>query len=283
MWYYIGENINGTFVIQKEITKEEFQTWKESVEQLKYYTLANRFKDITIKNGLELEKYLKRIASISDIESIRNANTSIIGTESNRLMLNYLVSFRTFVDNLQAYSKSIKKGADFQKNILNYIYDTEPIYPFLYKLRNFATHFSMVFDCISIEYRKVNLQCSKEHLLEYNEWNKKSRDFINTCDEFLPIAEYVEHNNVLIMSIYLGFLNYFADDIQEIHNKLMNLMKQYQVINPLFFECESADKLEGAKVSGLALSDLKNATSELSKMPNINIDYVGPEQILNNN
>lgn len=283
MWYYIGENRNGTFVILKEITKEEFQIWKESVEQLKYYTLANHFRDMAIKNGLEIERYLKSIASTSDVKTIRNTNTSAIGTESNRLMLNYLVSFKTFVDNLQAYSKHIKRGDEFIKNILNHTYDTEPIYPFLYKLRNFAAHFSMVFDSISTEYGKIDLQCSKEHLLEYNEWNKKSKDFIISCDEFLPIVEYVEHNNVLIMSIYLGFLNYFSVDIQEMHNKLMALMKQYQVINPLFFECESADKLEGANVSGLALSVLKDATSELSQMPNVNINYVGPDQVLNNN
>lgn len=283
MWYYLGENKNGTFVILEEITKEEFKTWKKSVEQLKYYTLANHFRDMAIKNGLEIERYLKSIASISNIESIRNANTSEIGTESNRLMLNYLVSFRTFVDNLQMYSKYINNGDDFRKNILNHIYDTEPIYPFLYKLRNFATHYSMVFDSISTEYNKLNLQCSKEHLLEYNGWNEKSRDFINSCNEFLPIVEYVEHNNVLIMSIYLGFLNYFSADIQEMHNKLMMLMKKYQVINPLFFECESANKLEGANVSGIALSVLKDATSELSLMPNININYIAPEQVLNNN
>ena len=85
------------------------------------------------------------------------------------------------------------------------------------------------------------------------------------------------------MSIYLGFLNYFSADIQEMQDKIMALMKQYQVINPLFFECESADKLEGANVSGLALSVLKDATSELSQMPKVNINYVSPEQVLNNN
>ena len=283
MWYYLGENKNGTLVISKEITKQEFLTWEKSVEQLKYYTLANHFRDIAIKNGLEIERYLKHIANTTDIEAIRNLNASAIATESNRLMLNYLVSFRTFVDNLQAYSKHIKRGNDFEKNILNHIYDTEPIYPFFYKLRNFATHFSMVFDSISTEYGKMDLQCSKEHLLEYKEWNKESRDFINSCDEFLPIVEYVEHNNVLIMSIYMGFLNYFSADIQEMHDKLMVLMKQYQIINPLFVECESANTLEGAKVSGLELSILKDATSELSQMPNVNINYVEPEQILNNN
>lgn len=283
MRYYLGENKNGTVLIREEITKEEFQTWMKCVEQLRYYTLANHFRDMAIKNGLELEKYLKRISNISDDEFIRNVDASAIGTESNRLMLNYLVSFKTFVDNLQAYSKHIKKGNEFVKNILNHIYETEPIYPFLYKLRNFATHFSMVFDSISTEYGKMDLQCSKEHLLEYNEWNKESKDFINSCDEFLPIVEYVEHNNVLIMSIYLGFLNYFSADIQEMHNKIIALMKQYQVINPLFFECESADKLEGANVSGLALSVLKDATSELSQMPNVNINYVSTEEILNNN
>lgn len=280
MKYYLCKDDNGTLVILKEISREEYLTWKKSVEQLKYYTLANHFRDIAIKNGLEIEKYLKSIIKITDIEEIRKANTSAMGTESNRLMLNYLVSFRTYVDNLQAYSKHIKRGDDFTKNILNHIYDTEPIYSFLYKLRNFATHYSMVFNSISSEYGKLSLQCSKEHLLEYPKWNEKNKTFIDSYEDFLPILDFIEHNNVLIMSIYLGFLNYFADDIQEMHNKLMILMKEYQVINPLFVECESIDKLSGANISGLALSVLKDATYELSQMENVNINYVSPQEIL---
>lgn len=279
MKHYLGENQNNCLIILDEITTEDHYAWMESVEQLKYYTLAKHFRDIAISNGIEIKKYLKYIARISDMDSLRNANTSAIGIESNRLILNYLVSFRTYVDNLKTYSKNIKRGNDFIKNILNHIYDTEPIYPFLYKLRNFATHYSMVFDSISCN-NKLSLQCSKQHLLDYDGWNEKSRMFIESCEEFLPIIDYIEHLNILMMRIYLGFLNYFADDLQEMHNKLIALMKKHHVINPLFIECESIDTLESAKITGLALSVLKDATNELSQLPNINIDYIGPEQVL---
>lgn len=282
MKYYLCENKNGSIVFIKEITKKEHLVWVESVEQVEYYTLANNFRDIAINNGLEITKYLKNISNISDVEVIKTAKAKEIGIEANRLMLNYLVSFRTYVDNLQAYAKYIKNGDDFKNNILKYIYDTEPAYSFLYKLRNFATHYSMVFDSISIENGKLYLQCSKEHLQEYSEWNIKNKTFLDSCDDFLPILDFVEHNNVLIMSIYLGFLQYFADDIQEIHNNLMSLMKQYQVINPLFVECESIYGLEGANVFGLALEVLKDATDELSNFPNVNISFLTPEQVLNN-
>lgn len=55
---------------------------------------------------------------------------------------------------------------------------------------------------------------------------KENIEFINSCaEEYLPILNYIEHNNVLIMSVYLGFINYYGEDLQDMHNNIMNLMK----------------------------------------------------------
>ncbi len=281
MKYYICKNENKTIVVLKEITIDEYNNWIKCTEQLKYYNLAKTFRDIAIRNGLEIVKYLKNIKNNLDPHMLKRTTAAEIGIESNRLMLNYLVSFRTFVDNLEAYSKHIKKGNEFKTNILSSIYDNEPIYPFLYKLRNFATHFSMVFDSININEETIDLQCSKEHLLEYSEWNTKSKSFIKSCSkDNLPILEHIEHNNVLIMSIYLGFLLYFADDIQDMHNQVTNLIKTYQVLNPLFLSCESTNCLSQSNLFGIGLEILKEATDEISHLPNVNISYITPDDLI---
>lgn len=280
MKYYICEQEKDTLVVRKEISLDEYSNWKKCTDKLKYYSMANCFRDIAIRNGVEVQGFLSKIRGISKREEIAKLNTAIIGREANRLMLNYLVSFRTFADNMQAYSHHMKSGKQFEKQVINQIYDSEAVYRFLSKLRNFATHFSMVFDSITLESNSVRLVCSKEHLLEYQEWNTKNIAFIKACpEEYLPIHEYIEHNNVLIMSIYLGFLRYFGDDIQEMHNDAINLMKEYQIVNPFFLESESTD-LTGSHVFGLGLDILKKATDEFAQLPNVNVSYFGVDQIL---
>lgn len=139
----------------------------------------------------------------------------------------------------------------------------------------------MVFDSISINEQGVDLQCSKEHLLECPEWNKKTKLFIESFpEENLPILEYVEQNNVLIMSIYLGFMLYFVDDIQDMHNQVTTLMKHYQVLNPLFLSCESDNDFTNANLFGIGLETLKEATDEISKLPNMNITYITPQDLI---
>ena len=265
----------------KEITGEEYAQWRKCTEQLKYYSMAKYFRDIAIQNGLEIERLLKDISQTNNPASIQMANATAVAKKANRLMLNYLVSFRTYVDNLQAYSKHIKNGKLFRERILNWIYDNESIYAFCYHLRNFATHFSLIFDKASIELGRFELKCSKEHLLEYKEWKAPDLKYINSCEgDSIPLLECIEHLNVLLMSIYLGFIQYFAEDIQDMHNQVMPLMHEYQIINPLFIECEDVTDLAGAHLLGLGLNILKEVTDELAQLPNVNINYVSPEQVL---
>ena len=146
---------------------DEFNKWKDCTEKIQWHNLAKKFRDIAIKNGEELIVFLKKIDELEPSMINKEIFVDKIAVESNRLILNYLVSFRTYVDNVQGYSHHLKKGKEFENNILNYIYDAEEIYAFLYELRNFATHFSMVFDFLTSENNSVILGCSKEHLLEY--------------------------------------------------------------------------------------------------------------------
>jgi hypothetical protein len=82
------------------------------------------------------------------------------------------------------------------------------------------------------------------------------------------------------MSIYLGFLRYFADDIQDMHNQAISLMRYYQILNPLFLSCESIDDLSRANIFGIGLEILKELTDEISLLPNMNITYVSPKEII---
>lgn len=282
MKYYICTKNGSAINIFKEISSEEYHKWRKCTEQLKYYSMAKHFRDMAIDNGLEAEHYLKGLQNIVDHTAIRKIDATAIAKKANRLMLNFMVSSRTYVDNLAAYSKHIKNGEQFRTQILSVIYNKELVYAFFYHCRNFAAHFSLVFDKMTIQEDKIELECSKEHLLEYEKWKPIDIEYINSCPgDSLPIVECVEHMNVLLMSIYLGFMQCFIADIQDMHNQIMPLMKQYQILNPIFIESESATDFSGANILGLGLDVLKEATDELALLPNININYITPEQILN--
>lgn len=278
MKYFICESVGNSLEITKEITKEEFNKYKDNMKNLQYYSLAKHFKDIAIKNGIEFNKYLISVPNMN-IDFLKDGNK--IGSEANRLALNYLVSFRTLVDNLQAYSRKIKDGKKFEKNVLNNLYDTEDVYAFFSKLRNYVTHFGILFDSITIENGKLELECTKEHLLEFKEWKKENIDFLNSCPEKLPIKDYVEKMNVMIMSTYLAFIQYLGKEIQDIHNNVMRIMKEYKVVNPQFLECKDIKNLENGHIVGIGLEILKEATEEFAKLPNTKVDYITFQEIIN--
>ena len=282
MKYYICTKSGFNVHIINEISYEEYIKWRKCTEQLKYYRLAKHFSDIALENGMEIEQYLKSIHRISDPAIIRNLDTTAISKQANRLMLNYLVSFKTFVDNLEAYSKHIKGGSEFKSKVLSMIYEKEPVYAFFYHFRNFVAHLGVVFDKVSIEPTAVSLECSKEHLAEYSRWKDVDTKFIeSTSGDYLPIVPYIEQLNVLIASIYIGFIRCFGAELQDMHNQAIALMHNHQIINPVFIESESGTDFTGASVLGFGLEVLKEATDELAQLTDAQINYVTPDQVLN--
>lgn len=75
--------------------------------------------------------------------------------EINRLLMNYLSSFRTYIDHLSTrYAKLQRQGylhLDEFKNITTACYDGSFSYRFFYKLRNYVQHCGLPLGSISIE------------------------------------------------------------------------------------------------------------------------------------
>lgn len=281
--YFISEFKDGTITVKEQITKDEVERLTTITVNLKYFSMSKNYMEIAIENGLELNKYYNRISKLNTINEINREKSNNIGTTINRLLLNYLVSFRLFVDNLQRrYAPNVFNGSKFIKEVLNRIYDTEPEYAFLYQLRNYVTHVSIAFDGITFSENKINLICHKEHLLTtYNEWKKENKKYLASLPDNIDIMKMVEKNNVLIMSIYLSFIGYIAPEIQEVHNNVINVIKKYKIMNPLIYVCEDERNLTNGHVLQLGLDVLQNATNELSKVPNVKVNYITDDEIMN--
>ncbi|MBK1895795.1 hypothetical protein [Chryseobacterium paridis] len=96
------------------------------------YGNYNDFIETINKNSLEL---------LDNSKSPLILNRSYLNRfkiESNRKFINYLSSFRTLVDHVPRML-NIKEKEDF-KGYLNFLYDKEFSYRFIYKLRNYTQH-----------------------------------------------------------------------------------------------------------------------------------------------
>ena len=279
MKYCVCDYVNGELKFKEEITKVEFENYKDNMENLNYYSLAKHFKDIAIKNGIEIINYLSNPPQIKG-DFIKEGKS--IACEANRLALNYLVSFRTFVDNLEIYSQKIKDGKVFKEEILSKIYDSESVYPFFYQLRNFVAHFGILFDSINVESGIVIIECTKEHLLEFEKWNEVNIKFLGDCPDNVTILEFVQKINDVMMYIYIEFIKLFLNEVQEMHNNVFKIMKKYNVRNPLFVECENLNEISNGYVIGIGIEILLEITSELEQLAKIKVEYIPYDIIIEN-
>lgn len=122
-----------------------------------------------------------------------------------RNILNFLCSFRAFLDHCDAYlcrnyGNSSNERARFKSN-MSLQYDTKFSYRFCYKLRNYAQHFSIpVSDAsltFSMDHGKGNyrlastLYLERDVLLQWNEWGKVRHELerISSKLEILPLIK----------------------------------------------------------------------------------------------
>lgn len=281
--YFISEHKQNTIKVKQQISKKEVDELTKLTSNLKYFTMAKNYRNIAIENGLELYNFLNKIKNINDTNEINRIKTTNILVKVNRLLLNYLVSFRIFVDNLQnRYAPKITKGEDFIKNTLNKIYDTEPIYAFLYQLRNYVIHINIAVNKIKYKENRIDLICDKTHLLNtYSEWKSNNLSFLNTLPEDIDIMPMIENNNILIISIYLSFIGHLGKEIQDVHDNVIKVVKKYKIINPIIYVCKDETTLKDGHVIDLGLDVLSDAIRELSHVPNVKINYINENEIIN--
>ena len=58
------------------------------------------------------------------------------------------------------------------------------------------------------------------------------------------------------------------------HNNIMKRMKEYNLQNPMFIECQDIRDLENSHIFGLALEVLKEATDEFAQLPDTKVNYI---------
>jgi len=165
--------------------------------------------------------------------------------EMNRLLLNYLASFRTFVDHLQTRYKRLDRNSssyfkDFTETTAAY-YDISFAYRFFYKLRNYVQHCELPISRMSTsEYpasdgsviTDISIGFSRDNLLEnYDKWGKVKAE-LNNQPEDMELIPYLNAFRRIVQLIYYVVLGMETSLAIGSWDLLYELVKEVQAKTP---------------------------------------------------
>lgn len=164
--------------------------------------------------------------------------------EMNRLLLNYLASFRTFVDHLETRYKRLEREghpclADFKK-MTAACYDTSFPYRFFYRLRNYVQHCGMPISFMNTAEHPgpdgkatidVSIGFDRDSLLgNYSEWSIVKTDLQKQPQHMnlVPLLGEFRSRMQLVNLVALGLETSLAhDSFGTLYNLVNEVQKQY--------------------------------------------------------
>ena len=182
-----------------EISIDEFEKMDLIIKEIEEFNSINKLRDFVIENDHRIIIFLRQ--STTDLlqnseswNSVGKDDIEKVFYETNRLLLNYLTSVKTFLDHSETkLNRKFGKESDeltLFKNVTSTFYDSSFAYRFFYKLRNYAQHIGLPLTNIGFtsEYnREINLMKgilrayfkSSELLEKYDSWSIVKEDFKN--------------------------------------------------------------------------------------------------------
>jgi hypothetical protein len=184
------DGTNPTFTFLDDLDPETFQKILDATDVLnKYQFSKNLFQifDISFKEFIEypqliLERLVIGQSDQQDQDYYLNCN---------RLFINFLSSFRAYIDYIATYLKRkyghTSEHASAFERCTNYFFDEFFAYRFLYKLRNYSQHCGFPISVVNYSARQekefdnikatLELLFDRDELLKnYSEWGKVKKD-----------------------------------------------------------------------------------------------------------
>lgn len=151
---------NSSITLQDKITITEYKAIEKALKVINNYKSNKRLIEIVLLNNNEInyffsEAFQNLLNKSVNWLSIKNDDMEEIYLHSNRLLLNYLTSIRTYIDHSSTfltsnYGKKSKQLEKFQ-NLLSFNYDNNFCYRFFYKLRNYSQHCGVPIDNLTFK------------------------------------------------------------------------------------------------------------------------------------
>lgn len=203
--------VNGTsFHIVRDLSEIEYSKFKLACRKTKQFITDRELMAIVYMNHDEYQAGLASYLSTL-IQRPPQISQDTLGMENmslniNRLLLNLLFSFRTFLDHTETNLKRRhgKDSAEVKlfKETCSKCYDENFSYRFIYRLRNFAQHCSLPIGGIEMKSSKPSPDAQESHTLEvyflrnlllqnFDEWGKQVKSELEAMSERFDINTHV--------------------------------------------------------------------------------------------
>jgi len=132
--HYNMENI-------KELSDDDIENISVALSYIGQFNASYSLYEICNENYLDIEEFFGRLSTLRGFNQLLLHKTVI---NINQVLLNYLSSFRTFIDhqetNLAVITKEEHEWFNLFKKRTSFHFDTNFSYRFLWKLRNYTQH-----------------------------------------------------------------------------------------------------------------------------------------------
>jgi hypothetical protein len=203
------------------ITKVQLEKFQLSLSEIEGLNYIKRLLDFVLINEEEIIEFLnqsleKLVWLSTSLHRVTRNDYNHVYSNTNRLLLNYLSSIKTFIDHLETFI-SRKFGDESQefielKKLLSLIYDNSSNYRFFYKLRNYTQHVGLPIH--NIEFRTylkqeekfrlkgdLKISFNRDKLLaEFKKWGNVKDDLVKEDEMFdlVPRLNVVTHDIIEI-------------------------------------------------------------------------------------
>ena len=281
-YYYVGEMTldncgkDKTVSVGDEITQAELDCLNKAFSITGTFHALTQILNIVTENGVEFKKWMNP----KNLQANRDSGVSSerLIMLSNKFVLNYAASTKTFVDMAQRMLRQRKPDCvkDFLK-ITNKFYDEKAEYRFWANFRNYIVHCSFPYSVFHEEVDcNCEIRCPREHLLKFNNW-KHSKADIERMPEFIDLPGMVDEMSSLIYALYLQFFYYLAKDIISDYEHYKQFISKHNVKHPVILHTKEMVSKENGFVSPsmqpLPINEMMELFKVLNKHPSINITF----------
>ncbi len=271
---YHPESTDITLTIKDEIAQDELEQLNSAFAICGIYNSITQIKDIVVENGESFKCFMMP----KNLQELRKQNVAPVRliTLANKSVLNYASSIKTYIDMETRILKKCAHSEDLEqfKDLQHSFYDGAMEYRFWVNFRNYIVHcefpYSIFHASIEDGYKII---CSKEHLLQFDNW-KHSRADIEKLDDQIDLTAFVDEMSSMIFAFYIDFFRHFAQDIVSGINIYGEFCKKHNVRVPVIFKTKTRNQLVGSSLQPLPIKELQEALDVLKSNPHIKINTI---------
>ena len=219
-------------ILEEEIRKMEELIF---IKQLSQYVEDNE-SDIFNQVALFIE-YLRN--GITTMFSFRRSDKDEISNITNRLLLNYLGSIKTFIDHTETFlTRKFGDQSDqliIYKKLLSRYYDQHFVYRFFYHLRNYAQHVRNPIDHFNLSLKvrseaemvegSLDICFDRDSLLNhYGKWKHVEGD-LRSKEAVFEVLPLISEMTVLILEITEEIEKIIKEEVLRSGQAILDIVK----------------------------------------------------------